>query len=871
MPFIKKHIYPFILVILCLTICFLNYKSNTFLTGWDTLHPEFNFPLNFSRLLSGVWRSEQGLGAIAGHSHMSDLPRVFILWLFHFFMPLNFLRYAYIFLCFIIGPLGIYYLINHLFKNKLIAFITALFYIFNLNTLQQFYVPFEMFPTHWCTLPFIIFLTLKYLQKPSSKNLLIYTLITLLSTPMAYAAHLWYTFFGIYCAFLFFYYLYHKNSFTKIKTLIISLLLVNSFWLLPNIYYALSSSHIPQNTKVNRLYSQEYLLQNRQTGFITNTGLNQGFYFNWKIYNHTNSTFEPLLSNWQYHLNNPLISFIAYFLFLTSIAGLCIAFIKKDKKIIPLSAFLIIPLILLLNHTPPFEQLFNIFLKIPIIKEIFRFIFTKISVSFIFGQTIFFAYFIKHFPKKTTLIYIPLFIILCFPYFKGDLISSKMKVNIPDKYFEFWDFMKNQENGTILPLPLHNFTGWQYYNWGYQGAGFIWFNLKQPILDRDFDRWAPQNEQSFREFFYSLYGKDAQIFEKELEKYNIKYIFWDKSITTPFRKNREQIVFSHEIEFLLSYLQNNKKIEKIKEIDNLSVYKIIYPTSTYTSKTINQYVKQSHLWDYWDKNYINYGNYFSKDKNPKEILLDKNEKVFIEKIETFLDKENIINYQASDFFYPDPKNKRKIENNIITYNTTNESIGSFVYIPDLSHDKSYLIGFKSRHLSGLPLRICIKNTYNNICTVYEQLNKNKDLEWNYYLIPPQDSFKGFDISIDNISYGFYPSINQISEIKIIPIIDYESININKSENINPTEILLHPQAYHPGWIAFYLDGYKPVFLKDHILVNNWANGWQLPSSYDLQSKVYYLFWPQLLQYLGFILGLYALFQSINKPHSKHSR
>jgi hypothetical protein len=37
--------------------------------------------------------------------------------------------------------------------------------------------------------------------------------------------------------------------------------------------------------------------------------------------------------------------------------------------------------------------------------------------------------------------------------------------------------MKTQEDGAILPLPIYDFAGWQYYQWGYQGAGFILFGL----------------------------------------------------------------------------------------------------------------------------------------------------------------------------------------------------------------------------------------------------------------------------------------------------------------------------------------------------------------------------------------------------------
>jgi uncharacterized membrane protein len=134
--YIKKHLFPLLIFLITLFICFRNYTPNTFLTGWDTLHPEFNFSLNFQRLLN-LWHSEQGLGAIPAHAQMADIPRVFILYLLHFILPLNFIRYSYIFLCFILGPLGIYFLIKFILQQKkysnLIAFLTALFYIFKVQ------------------------------------------------------------------------------------------------------------------------------------------------------------------------------------------------------------------------------------------------------------------------------------------------------------------------------------------------------------------------------------------------------------------------------------------------------------------------------------------------------------------------------------------------------------------------------------------------------------------------------------------------------------------------------------------------------------------------------------------------------------------
>ena len=209
---IQHHFfYPIILLLICLVICLCNYQPHTFLTGWDTLHPEFNFSANFSRLISGVWRADQGLGTVAAHSHMSDLPRVFFLYLIHFFTPLNFLRYAYVFLCLIIGTISSFYLLKYIFHKKELAFIGALFYLFNLSTLQQFIVPFEMFCTQYAFLPLILLFTLQFLHTPTRRPLLFLALTTLLATPQAYAAHLWYAFFIIYCSFLFIYYIFNLN------------------------------------------------------------------------------------------------------------------------------------------------------------------------------------------------------------------------------------------------------------------------------------------------------------------------------------------------------------------------------------------------------------------------------------------------------------------------------------------------------------------------------------------------------------------------------------------------------------------------------------------------------------------------------------
>ena len=886
----KKYLYPLILISICVLICFLNYTPGTFLSGWDTIHPEFNFSLNFSRLFSGVWRQEQGLGAVAGHSHMADLPRVIFLFIISPFFKLNFLRYAYIFLCFIVGPLGIYYLIKYLFSHhkhfQTIAFLSALFYIFNLSTLQQFIVPFEMFTTQYAFLPFIILFTLKYLQKPKTFYLINFSIFTLLAAPQAYAAHLWYAFFGVYLAFLFFYFILHKNllCFKKIITLIVFTLVLNSFWLLPNLYFIKNDSSVTQDAKVNRLFSQEYRLQNRATGYLSDVALIKGFYFNWQIYNPQTQKFDNLTDVWDQHLNLP-VQIIGFIIFTIAIFGLIMAFVKKHKILISLSPTFIIPFILLANHTPPFSWFFDLIIKISLFEEAFRFIFTKVSILFAFSVAIYLAFAISlifdFLAKKTYLIIFSLsFIIglitICFPYFQGQLIHPNLKINIPNSYFEFWKYSQSLSTGTVLPLPLNSFSGWQYYSWGYQGSGFIWFGLKQNILDRDFDRWSTQNEEAYRELFYTLYSKNTTNFFQTIEKYNLDYILWDTTSVTSSSKNQQQIVFSGEIKDILNQFEQEGKITLLKNFDNIYFYKINRNSTFFKIKQLNN-TAPNYQWNFYDQAYFDSQDYKTIPNQtsiiyPYRQLIDKRERVF----DKNLFGQNLITLN------PDQIDTDKIKSNVVDYSSLNKNIGSYISLNDLAHNIGLKIGFKSKNITGLPLRICIKNIYNNLCMVYEELGKNKDFTWDYYLIPPMDNFSGYTISLDNISLGNYQTHNQLESVTV-DIVDFDAYQKTKTQEIPtnselviyPKEIQISPflyktnistssqnptlifsQNYNSGWLAFSFNGLKPVFLKDHVLVNNWANGWQLPSelkSDKLTSEIYIFFWPQLLEFFGFLL------------------
>jgi len=885
---LKPFLYPTLLFIIVASISLLTYKHGTFLTGWDTLHPEFDFGLNFERMINGVWREEQGLGALAGHTHMADLPRVALLWILHFVLPLASLRYVYIFLCLLMGPLGMFYLLKHIFGRssglqvagyRLVAFLGSLFYLLNLGTLQQFYAPFEMFTTQYALLPWIILFSLKYLNEDASKrkgNLLYFSIFTLLATPQAYAAHLWYPFFGIFSLFLLL-----QKSLKKSIVLILLTVVINSFWLLPNLYYIFTSSNVPKESKQNRIFSQEYRLRNQENGYIKDVAITKGFYFQWSAYNFEKNKFEYLMPEWRAHFANPVVQSIGYLFFGFSLGGLYLAFKNKQKKLLPFAPFVIIPFIFLMNNTPPFSWLFYYLLNFSLFEEAVRFIFTKLSILLVFGYTVFLSYFLLRLFEivktyKRTLILATLYLILVvtysFPLFRGHLISDKFKMKVPDQYFQLWKYMKTQPNETILTLPLHTFSGWQYNKWDYQGSGFIWFGMKQPVLDRDSDRWSVANEQAFRELQYTLYSQRLEQFDKTMAKFGVGYIVWDTSITTPSEKNRNQILYQRETTTVLTKLINAGLLKKIETFGTITVYKIKrIPSRSQEVRTISSQVTPAYRWSFSDQGYMDQGNYITTQKPTKLRTFTYPFRDFLIVTDRFKEEASAsiselrhpIKYPASRLIAKQQVDKvvsleKNGKDEIIRFKTKNSSQGISLQNDSFPHNLGYVVGFTSKNVQGLPLRFCLKNLYSNICDIYDELTRSEDFVSDYFVVPPYDKGQGYGLFIDNISYGDYESINELKEVVTYPLYyDYLAAQNDLSGGGAKLNVLTNNQSFHDGWIAFGCQSsvFSCQILKDHVLVNNWANGWVIPEGLDQSSSYRIIFWPQYLQYLGFAIML----------------
>ncbi|MDC0449019.1 hypothetical protein OAL67_00195 [bacterium] len=560
---LKTHVFAIIIVLVALFISYQNYTPDTFLTGWDTLHPEFNYKIYLGRILDGVWQEHQGLGAVASQAHAAELPRILILLILDIFLKMSQIRYAYAFLMLILGPLGVYFFIRDVILKKRLppakslgAFAGGLFYLLNLGTLQHFYAPLEMFLTHYGLLGWVFLYACKYFENGSKKDLLIFSIVSLFIAPQAHTATLFYAFFGVFVLFFGFLSLSQSSGFKRSSVLILVTLLINAFWFLPNIYFVVNHGREIQQSKIHALFSEEAFLQNKKFGNMRDVAVLKNFLFNWGEYVGNNS-YGDLLDEWENHLNMGVNQEVGYAIFIIICIGALTALISKNKYSIPVALITITSIFFLLNVNPPFGFIFKFLQEhVPLFKEAIRFPFTKFSIILMLSYGVFFGYFFGNIgtliervkwgkvPLYTFFVGVVAFLLVDYmlPAFNGYLVSPSMRVTIPARYFDLFEYFENQpDQGRIVKFPMHSLWGWAYHDWGqgstgdmgYQGAGFMWFGVKQPTLDREFDRWNLKNEQYYREMSTAVYSQNPGLFESYLQKYNVNWILVDESIVHP--------------------------------------------------------------------------------------------------------------------------------------------------------------------------------------------------------------------------------------------------------------------------------------------------------------------------------------------------
>lgn len=555
-PRFLRRTWPiFTLVVITLFISFLNYEPGIFLIGWDNLSSELAPVINLKRALFSVWQEYQSLGLLGGMAHASDLPRVFLIYLFSLIpgIQTSFIRYLFSFLPLVLGPIGTYFfLYQRLFKIQLdsrttqyASFLGGLFYLLNLATMQTFFTPFESFVYFYGAFPWLLFFATSYLETPVWRSLLALFIVSFISAPSFYVETLFIVFcFSLIPIFLETY-SSPKNKINSLKKIVksfVSVLLPNLFWFLPVVFFVLTNGHVGEQSKINLISSPETYYRNLQFGNILDLALLKGYYFNFLDLS-VFGKFDYLLSVWRNHISIPFVVIIGYLLFSIVTIGLYYSTTKKFFWTKSLIGILLICLFFLLGG----GLLINS--GIPLIGELFRSPFTKFSTPLSFTFACFFAigsvflldlftYLHSRLTYPLTLFTVTasLFIFMS-PVFSGNLIDSNMRLSLPQEYSDLFSYLKNQDPATrIASFPQYTFWGWNYYDWGYRGSGFLWYGIKQPILDRAFDVWEKSSEKYYEEISSALYSNNQKEYENLLEKYSISWVLLDKHVIAPDSK-----------------------------------------------------------------------------------------------------------------------------------------------------------------------------------------------------------------------------------------------------------------------------------------------------------------------------------------------
>lgn len=973
----------FLIIGITIFISAKNYAPGTYLTGWDNLHPEFNFKLNIERSLNSAWQEYQGLGVPGGMAHASDITRQLFLWLLSAVVANNLLRYIWLFLMLGLGPIGIYFLLRYVFLkggNKFLtsfaSLVGSMFYLFNLGTLQYFFLPYESFLSFYGFLPWLIFSVCFYLDLGDRKSLIWLFLVALLATSAFYVQTMFVVYFVLLLIFCFEGIISKGKTGIKRSIVVVAItLLVNSFWLLPVIYSTVSNSSSLINSKINSLATPETQIQNIARGNFEDIVSLKGFW--WDYYDLIKpEEYDYLYANWITYLNNPIFQKISTTMFSLIVLGLFLSIFKKNKYFkwsyfgIPL---LIVCYFMLASVNPPFGEIFKIiFTKFSILSEIFRSVFTKWSIPAVFIYSIGLG-FVIHFLGSSRFkiikfisIAVGLAVILTSiyttkPFFNGMLISERMRVSIPNEYFEVFSFFdKEPNNGAVAYLPVHVFWGWYFTDWGYNGSGFLWYGIKQPIVARTFDVWSSHNESFYYEIYKTIYDNDYSGFKDIINKYNISYLFLDSSEINPGGGGQKLLYLDR----INSFTSNIPELELVFNSGSISVYRFNKLEETFVS-SLNNYslVTDNYQFSNVDKAFKEQSDYVSSnngttfpfadfkngndveieykensikltsgevlDLNNKKIILpefEENESIFKDLFNPewiTVTKENRIEIEipntewVNDDFsvnrgYETAKNcdvkskgevfKKYLDDGVYYKAVSGGVSCDYIYFPTVKYNQAYLLSIIGKNISGRGMKVYLYNVDTGRLDLEEILPFSKPYESqnpqsyisNFVIYPKNlTSEKGYTMSFETRSFGKVASenilyninfaaipLNWISGIKVIPANYSEQVSNLEIKNVKKygtaiykvettgSGILELGQGFERGWKAFPTRNFQfpifnfqlninlPIFNEEleHVKVNNWSNGFIIENSMKIDNyKLIIVFWPQFLEWGGFVL------------------
>jgi hypothetical protein len=651
----KKIAFPLFLLIIDIVVFLTNYKQGAYLIGWDNVFPEFNFWLNIKRDFFAIWQQYRGLGLIDGMSHASLIIQDFVRIFLSLFMTTDLIRWVYILGLHFVGGLGMMKLLNNILDDKnststeIIAFLGALFYMFNLGSIIQFYLPLEVFIVHFAFLPWLILFTLRYLQKGYKKDLYLLGTLSLLATSQAHVPTVFIAYAMGLSIILFASLISEKfKNWKKILIIVMVIFVTNAFWFIPFAVTNISNSKIVSNSKPFQMASNDIFYRNNKYGDFNDVALIKGLPLEFLHHDYKTNSNQLMMRPWIDHINSPFFYIPAWILFFLVVFGLFHSLKPKNKNLLPFATVFIFSFFMLGTDIPIINILSQFLRKsIPLFNIIFRFTFTKFSIIYAFSYSILLAVGLNIFLNKIRvlhnykryvieIIFFLLIIFYSFPSFQGNFFYENLKIKIPNEYFQVFEFFKNQKKDErIAELPIPWYWSWLQPKWGTINSGFIWHGIEQPLMDLAFMPWGAQNENYYWELDQAIFSNNASLLEKVLDKYDISWIYLDKNILN--EPGRRMTYEKYE-----QLLNNTNGVQLSTQFGSINIYRHQLKNNLNNFVEIKKnlpVIGSKYQYDNYDQAYLDYGDYYTTNnsqvyypfrslfsgKDPKDIEYTVNE------------------------------------------------------------------------------------------------------------------------------------------------------------------------------------------------------------------------------------------------------
>jgi hypothetical protein len=535
---------------------------------------------------------------VSSDSEVTDIFRQLFFLILSPFISRTLLDQIYMLLMLNMGVIVTYFFAESFFKKVIkddhykkkidfLAFFAGFFYLFNLNTVATFYFPMVMYTTRFAAIPliFLAFLSLLYKEKVSKKDILIFFLVSLLTSGTYLTATIMIT---VFIALILFG-LFQKN-FKRFAALLIFYLIVQSFWLLPFLNYASQKSNILKLAPTFINANESQLNKNKQFySFKKQLQLYPNF-FDTEYTNLANGIKEKLHPLATLYAKFPF-NFLFWIFPITYILGSFLVVLKgklfKNLLWLPLTIFLF--LFLSLKEFSPFGLIYSSLNKIfPLFDVLFRFGDTKFHIFISFAGSLvsgFVLIALLKFIKGSfrSLLFLALLLTMIFSfkyYFNGQLAGSFMYNKIPSAYFEIAEIINHDTSFfRVLHLPFDNEAYWKSYSWGAFGSSFFHYLIDKPFIDKTFEPGSMENaylDSRISQLITNTQAistdeekeKRAKAFATLLNKTGIKYLIIDDTVQAAI-PSRNMLLWGKfnnaDVKVMGNYLKQYGLAKSVKE------------------------------------------------------------------------------------------------------------------------------------------------------------------------------------------------------------------------------------------------------------------------------------------------------------------